>query len=60
MLEMWSGAGSGRKGGGVGSELVQFALALVLFAVILIGSYWFVYAPSRGNFRRGNDRRRLR
>lgn len=44
----------------MGAELVQFALALVLFASILVGSYWFVYAPSRGNFRRGNDRRRLR
>lgn len=40
--------------------MVQFALALVLFAAILIGSYWFVYAPSRGSGRRGNDRRRLR
>jgi len=48
------------RGGGLGSELVQFALALVLFAGILLGSYWFVYAPSRGNFRRSNDRRRLR
>lgn len=48
------------RGGGLGAELVQFALALVLFAGILIGSYWFVYAPSRGNFRRRNDRKRLR
>ncbi len=40
--------------------MVQFALALLLFAVILFGSYWFVYAPSRKNFQRGNDRRRLR
>ncbi|WP_268778291.1 hypothetical protein [Rubrobacter aplysinae] len=31
----------------MGSELLQFAAALVLFVAILIGSYWFVYAPSR-------------
>jgi cbb3-type cytochrome oxidase subunit 3 len=27
--------------------LLQFAAALVLFVAILVGSYWFVYAPSR-------------
>ncbi|MBA3424464.1 MAG: hypothetical protein H0U04_07935 [Rubrobacter sp.] len=42
------------------SELVQFVLALILFAVILIGSYWFVYAPSRRNVQRDNDQRRSR
>jgi hypothetical protein len=34
----------------VATEYVQFVGALVLFAGILIGSYWFVYVPggSRG------------
>lgn len=26
---------------------MQFAAALILFVAILIGSYWFVYTPSR-------------
>ncbi len=30
------------------TEYLQFVGALVLFLGILIGSYWFVYAPSRG------------
>ena len=50
--------GANERGDGLDSEVVQFALALVLFAVILVGSYWFVVAPSRENFQRGNDRRR--
>ena len=29
------------------AEYLQFVAALVLFAGILVGSYWFVYAPSR-------------
>lgn len=29
------------------TELIQFVGAMVLFAGILIGSYWFVYAPTR-------------
>ncbi|CAN5616893.1 MAG: hypothetical protein ACR2N0_09560 [Rubrobacteraceae bacterium] len=33
------------------SEFLQFGGALVLFLSILIGSYWFVYAPTR----RGKD-----
>ena len=28
------------------TEYVQFVGALILFAGILIGSYWFVYVPS--------------
>lgn len=30
------------------TEYLQFVGALVLFLGILIGSYWFVYAPNRG------------
>lgn len=30
-------------------EYLQFVGALVLFLGILVGSYWFVYVPSRGN-----------
>ncbi len=29
------------------TEYLQFVGALVLFLGILIGSYWFVYAPNR-------------
>ncbi len=32
-------------GGTLSSEYVEFALALILFVVILIGSYWFVMWP---------------
>lgn len=39
----------------MGSEYVQFAGALVLFAVILIGSYWFVYAPTRRSEKRREE-----
>ncbi len=41
-------------------EIVQFGGMLVLLVGILIGSYWFVYAPSRRNHKRGNDRSRLK
>ena len=30
------------------TEYLQFGGALVLFLGILVGSYWFVYAPNRG------------
>ena len=33
----------------VASEYVKFAIMVVLFLVILIGSYWFVMVPSGGN-----------
>ena len=39
------------------TEYLQFAGALVLFAGILIGSYWFVYVPNRGGDS-GDDRER--
>ncbi len=32
----------------MGTEYLQFVGALVLFLGILVGSYWFVYAPNRG------------
>ena len=36
------------------TEYWQFAGALVSFLGILIGSYWFVYVPNRGE-RKSND-----
>lgn len=42
------------------TEVIQFIGALVLFVSILIGSYWFVYAPSRRNFNRRDEARRQR
>lgn len=42
------------------TEVIQFVGALILMVGILIGSYWFVYAPTRDDRRRNNDRRRLR
>ena len=36
------------------TEYLQFAGALVFFLAILIGSYWFVYVPHRGE-QKGND-----
>ena len=34
------------------AQLVKFAIMLVLFVVILIGSYWFVMVPSGSAGRR--------
>jgi cbb3-type cytochrome oxidase subunit 3 len=39
------------------TEYLQFAGALVFFLGILIGSYWFVYVPNRGDAG-GDDRDR--
>ncbi|MBA2442330.1 MAG: hypothetical protein H0V53_08000 [Rubrobacter sp.] len=39
------------------NEYVQFVLAMILFLAILIGSYWFVYAPTRRRNRDSEDRR---
>ena len=36
------------------TEYLQFAGALVFFLAIVIGSYWFVYVPNRGEHK-GND-----
>ncbi len=30
------------RGATLGSEYVEFALALIMFLVIIIGSYWFI------------------
>ena len=37
------------------TEYLQFAGALVFFLAILIGSYWFVYLPNRGEQGRNDD-----
>ena len=36
------------------AEYLKFALMLLLFVVILIGSYWFVIVPTGRNGRREN------
>jgi hypothetical protein len=36
----------------VASQYVKFAIMLVLFLAILVGSYWFVMVPSGSNGRR--------
>ena len=40
------------------TEYLQFAWALVLLLGILVGSYWFVYVPNRGDSGGGGDRER--
>jgi hypothetical protein len=35
-------------------EYLKFAVMLILFLVILIGSYWFVMVPSARNVKREN------
>jgi hypothetical protein len=37
------------------TEYWQFAGAMVFFLGILIGSYWFVYVPNRGDRDTDND-----
>ena len=34
------------------SEYAQFGLAMTLMIALLVGSYWFVVAPSRGEKQR--------
>jgi hypothetical protein len=36
------------------AEYLKFAMMLIMFVVILIGSYWFVMVPSGRNGRREN------
>jgi hypothetical protein len=36
------------------AQYLKFAIMLLLFAIILIGSYWFVMVPSGRNGRREN------
>ena len=38
----------------VASQYVKFAIMLLLFVAMLIGSYWFVMVPSARNGRREN------
>lgn len=45
------------RGDEMTSEYWQFLGALVLFLGILIGSYWFVYAPTRREERSRRDSR---
>ena len=40
------------------TEYLQFAGAMVSRVGILIGSYWFVYVPDRGNPERVDDRQK--
>ena len=40
------------------SEYVQFGLAMALMIAILIGSYWFVLAPSRGEKQQAKESER--
>jgi len=42
------------------SEVVQFIGALILMGGILIGSYWFVYAPAWNERREDGEGKRLR
>jgi hypothetical protein len=37
------------------TEYLQFVGALVFFLAMLIGSYWFVYVPNRGNKNTDDD-----
>ena len=39
------------------TEYLQFAGAMILMVGILIGSYWFVYVPNRGDSGSSNDDR---
>jgi hypothetical protein len=37
-----------------GAEYLKFTIMLILFLVILVGSYWFVMVPTGRNGRREN------
>ena len=41
-----------------GSEYVEFAIAMVLFVAILVGSYLFVLTPSQSGQQRGRREER--
>ncbi len=47
------------QGGALDAEVIQFIGALIVFAGILVGSYWFVYAPSQSNYKRDRQRDRF-
>ncbi len=40
------------------TEYMQFAGALIFLLGILVGSYWFVYAPTRRSQNRGEEEKR--
>jgi cbb3-type cytochrome oxidase subunit 3 len=46
---------SGQRGGRMATEYLQFAGALVFFLGLLIGSYWFVYVPNKGEERKNDE-----
>ncbi len=48
----------GQEGGEVTTEYAQFAGAMILMVGMLIGSYWFVYVPNRGNPENDDDQQR--
>ena len=51
-----AGGVEGTLGGWMATEYLQFVGALVLFLGILIGSYWFVYAPNRNGKEKEDQR----
>jgi hypothetical protein len=38
-----------------GSEYLEFAIAMVLFIAVLLGSYWFLLAPAGQGEKRDNE-----
>jgi membrane glycosyltransferase len=38
-----------------GSEYLEFAIVIVLFLAVLLGSYWFLLAPSGQGEERDNE-----
>jgi hypothetical protein len=40
------------------SEYVQFGLAMALMIALLLGSYWFVLSPSRGEKQQAKESER--
>ena len=38
-----------------GSEYLEFAIVMVLFIAVLVGSYWFLLAPSGQGEERDNE-----
>jgi hypothetical protein len=38
-----------------GSEYLEFAIAMVLFIAVLLGSYWFLLAPAGQGEKQDNE-----
>ena len=57
VVELGSEASEEHEEAWVAMEYLQFVGALVLFLGILVGSYWFVYAPNRGQKDEEEDQR---